>query len=87
MRRSPGIQLIMIRFCYILGDYRNMTGEGIPFRKLGFDSLGSLLDSLPDTLVVRRLPTGGMMVGPVQPAQQVISQPPLLDIRYQTLYR
>lgn len=46
-----------------LGDYRNMTGEGIPFRKLGFDSLGSLLDSLPDSLVVRKLPTGGRMVG------------------------
>lgn len=40
-----------------------MTGEGIPFRKLGFDSLGSLLDSLPDSLVVRKLPTGGRMVG------------------------
>ena len=52
-----------------------MTGEGIPFRKLGFDSLGSFFDSLPDTLVVRRLPTGGMMVGPLQPGQQVRSQP------------
>lgn len=45
------------------GDYRNMTGEGIPFRRLGFDSLGALLDSLPDSLVVRKLPTGGRMVG------------------------
>lgn len=39
-----------------------MTGEGIPFRKLGFDSLGAFLTSLPETLIVRRLPTGGMMV-------------------------
>ena len=39
-----------------------MTGEGIPFRKLGFDSLGALLQSLPETLIVRKLPTGGMMV-------------------------
>ena len=39
-----------------------MTGEGIPFRKLGFDSLGSFLETLSDTLIVRRLPTGGMMV-------------------------
>ena len=51
------------QICMFLGDYRNMTGEGIPFRKLGFDSLGSLLDSLPESLVVRRLPTGGMIVG------------------------
>ena len=45
----------------IAGDYRSMTGEGVPFRKLGFDSLGSFLQSLPD-LIVRKLPTGGMMV-------------------------
>ena len=47
---------------HLQGDYRNMTGEGIPFRKLGFDSLGAFLTSLPETLIVRRLPTGGMMV-------------------------
>ena len=50
-----------IKFIFT-GDYRNMTGEGIPFRKLGFDSLGALLQSLPETLIVRKLPTGGMMV-------------------------
>ena len=76
------------QICFFLGDYRNLTGEGIPFRKLGFDSLGSLFDSLPDTLVVRRLPTGGMMVGPLQPlqpAQQVI---PITTswMRFPTLY-
>lgn len=51
-------------------DYRNLTGEGIPFRKLGFDSLGALLESLPDTLIVRRLPTGGMMVALTGTGQQ-----------------
>ena len=47
-----------------------MTGEGIPFRKLGFDSLGAFLTSLPDTLIVRRLPTGGMMVALTGTGQQ-----------------
>ena len=52
------------------GDYRHMTGEGIPFRKLGFDSLGAFLTSLPETLIVRRLPTGGMMVALTGTGQQ-----------------
>ena len=47
-----------------------MTGEGIPFRKLGFDSLGSFLETLSDTLIVRRLPTGGMMVALAGTGQQ-----------------
>ena len=47
-----------------------MTGEGIPFRKLGFDSLGAFLTSLPETLIVRRLPTGGMMVALAGTGQQ-----------------
>ena len=47
-----------------------MTGEGIPFRKLGFDSLGAFLTSLPGTLIVRRLPTGGMMVALTGTGQQ-----------------
>ena len=47
-----------------------MTGEGIPFRKLGFDSLGAFLTSLPETLIVRRLPTGGMMVALTGTGQQ-----------------
>jgi len=51
-------------------DYRHMTGEGIPFRKLGFDSLGAFLTSLPETLIVRRLPTGGMMVALAGTGQQ-----------------
>jgi len=51
-------------------DYRNLTGEGIPFRKLGFDSLGALLESLPESLIVRRLPTGGMMVALTGTGQQ-----------------
>ena len=38
------------------GDYRNMVGEGIPFRRLGFDSLGSFLCTVPQTCSVRRLP-------------------------------
>jgi len=37
-------------------------GEGIPFRRLGFHSLGSFLSSMPETCSVKRLPSGGMLV-------------------------
>jgi len=43
-------------------DYRNIKGEGIPFRRLGFHSLGSFLSSVPETCSVKRLPSGGMLV-------------------------
>ena len=63
------------------GDYRSMTGEGIPFRKLGFDSLGAFLQSLPE-LVVRKLPTGGMMV-----ALTASTQPKVQNLRNVTRSR
>jgi len=62
-------------------DYRNMTGEGIPFRKLGFDSLGALLESLKDTLIVRKLPTGGMMVALAGAAQHQRQSSNIRDLR------
>jgi len=51
-------------------DYRNLMGEGIPFRKLGFDSLGSFLSSQPGTCSVKRLPSGGMLVALAGQQQQ-----------------
>ena len=43
-------------------DYRELVGEGIPYRKLGYDSLESFLTSVPDVCRMTRRPNGEVVV-------------------------
>lgn len=43
-------------------DYRELVGEGIPYRRLGFDSLETFLTSVPDVCRISRRPTGEVVV-------------------------
>lgn len=39
---------------FILGDYRDVTQEPLPFKKLGFPNLDEFINSIPDVVRVRR---------------------------------
>jgi len=43
-------------------DYRDLVGEGIPYRRLGYDTLDSFLSAQPDVCRISRRPTGEVTV-------------------------
>jgi len=43
-------------------DYRDIVGEGIPYRRLGYETLDSFLNSVPDVCRISRRPTGEVVV-------------------------
>ena len=46
-------------------DYRDLVGEGIPYRRLGYETLENFLTSVPDVCRISRKPTGEVIVGAV----------------------
>jgi len=46
----------------LYSDYKNMVGEGIPYRRLGYDSLNNFLKSIPDYCRTTRNNKGEVMV-------------------------
>ena len=43
-------------------DYRDLVGEGIPYRRLGYETLDSFLSATPDVCRISRRPTGEVVV-------------------------
>ena len=43
-------------------DYRDLVGEGIPYRRLGYETLENFLTSVPDVCKISRKPTGEVVV-------------------------
>ena len=43
-------------------DYRDLVGEGIPYRRLGYETLDSFLSAQPDVCRISRRPTGEVVV-------------------------
>jgi len=43
-------------------DYRDLVGEGIPYRRLGYETLENFLTSVPDVCKISRKPTGEVIV-------------------------
>jgi len=43
-------------------DYRDIVGEGIPYRRLGYETLDSFLNAVPDVCRISRRPTGEVVV-------------------------
>ena len=46
-------------------DYRDLVGEGIPYRRLGYETLENFLNSVPDVCKISRRPTGEVVVSAV----------------------
>ena len=43
-------------------DYRDLVGEGIPYRRLGYETLENFLTAVPDVCRISRKPTGEVIV-------------------------